>query len=31
VLDGRGDLVTSPFAHDLDAFYAAFLARPRAA
>jgi 16S rRNA (cytosine967-C5)-methyltransferase len=25
VLDGTGDMVTRPFDHDLDAFYAAFL------
>ena len=31
VLDASQDLVTRPFAHDLDAFYAAFLVRQQAA
>ncbi|HET9369366.1 MAG TPA: hypothetical protein VFO19_03935, partial [Vicinamibacterales bacterium] len=31
VLDASRDLVTRPFAHDLDAFYAAFLVRQQAA
>ena len=31
VLDLNGDLVTRPFDHDLDAFYAAFLVRQRGA